>query len=317
MKPVHPTLLIGMIVALNHGFAVLPALQAAETTNSAIAPPLPSTKSPVETFRELLDMSPAERRQALASRSPETQRLILAKVRDYESLKPDQRELRLQATELSWYLVPLLSSPPTNRAAQLALVPTNYHKLVEDRLLLWDKLPLQDQTNLLRNQAIVQYLTEVSEQRGTNEVLSPTRLKHLQQGIGDWQALTDAQREEIKERFNLFFHLTPAEQDKALHNLSDAERRQIEKTLVNFKKLSAEQRAACMRSFEKFANLSPEERQQFLKNADRWKRMSLAQRDAWRSLVNTLQQQPPLPSATSLPPLPQNLPQRRPTVVTN
>src|SRR5437763_6112190 len=56
----------------------------------------PTAKSPVEQFRELLAMNVVERKQALTNRPPEIRKRILAKLREYESLKPDERELRLQ-----------------------------------------------------------------------------------------------------------------------------------------------------------------------------------------------------------------------------
>ena len=80
-------------------------------------------RSPISFFRELLAMNAAERDQALTNRSPEQQAQILAKVREYESLKPDERELRLRVTELRWYLRPLMTAPATNRADQLAMIP--------------------------------------------------------------------------------------------------------------------------------------------------------------------------------------------------
>jgi hypothetical protein len=55
-------------------------------------------------------MAPAERREFLANRSPEAQKLILAKVKEYEALRPEERDLRLWVTELRWYLLPLLES---------------------------------------------------------------------------------------------------------------------------------------------------------------------------------------------------------------
>jgi len=54
------------------------------------------SKSPVTLFRELLAMDLGERQKASAERSPEKRRLILAKVREYESLPPDVRVLRLR-----------------------------------------------------------------------------------------------------------------------------------------------------------------------------------------------------------------------------
>jgi len=53
-------------------------------------------------------MSPAERNHSLTNRTPEARARILAKVREYQVLGPDERELRLRATELRWYLTPLL-----------------------------------------------------------------------------------------------------------------------------------------------------------------------------------------------------------------
>jgi hypothetical protein len=67
-------------------------------------PAIPQARSPISFFRELLAMNAAERRQALTNRSPEGQKQILADVREYESLPPDERELRLRVTELRWYL---------------------------------------------------------------------------------------------------------------------------------------------------------------------------------------------------------------------
>ena len=65
-------------------------------------------KSPVDFFRKLLAMAPEEREAFLTNRPPEIRQRILAKVDEYEALDPDQRELRLRATELRWYMMQLL-----------------------------------------------------------------------------------------------------------------------------------------------------------------------------------------------------------------
>ena len=71
-------------------------------------PPRPRLKSPVDLFRELLAMTPAGRENFLTNRPPGIRNRILAKVREYGALDPNERELRLRATELRWYLLPLL-----------------------------------------------------------------------------------------------------------------------------------------------------------------------------------------------------------------
>ena len=89
-------------------------------TNSPPMPPTPTLRSPVDVFRQLLAMNPIERRQSLTNRPVDVQKQILAKLREYQLLKPEEQELRLRATELQWYLLPLMSVPRTNRAVRRA-----------------------------------------------------------------------------------------------------------------------------------------------------------------------------------------------------
>jgi hypothetical protein len=282
------------------------------------APPLSS--SPIAFFRELLAMNVIERQQALTNRSPESRSVILQKVREYESLKADERELRLSVTELRWYLRPLMTTSLTNRATLLAMIPQPTRDLVESRLSEWDQVPSDVQVQLLRIEPTLQYFTEIdglSEQKRLELVrsISPARQKLLEKGIDEWHAMSEDQRRSTLQQFYQFFQLNPNEKRKALNTLSEPERQQIEKTLKTFGSLPPAQRAQCVRSFAKFASLSLEERQQFLKNAERWKQMSPTERQAWRQLVSHLP--PPLPRRP--PPLPPSVPRSRPTptMVTN
>src|SRR5580693_6418486 len=111
------------------------------STSSGGLSPAASGKSPVDFFRHLLAMTPDERDVFLTKRPPEIRARILAKVGEYEALDPNERELRLRATELRWYLMPLLRDPPTNRAARLALIPADVREIVQDRLDEWNILP--------------------------------------------------------------------------------------------------------------------------------------------------------------------------------
>ena len=271
----------------------------------ASLPPLPPTKPPVGFFRDLLAMNAVERQKALGERSPESQKIILAKVREYKSLEPDECELRLQVTELRWYLLPLMTAAATNRAAQLAEVPARDRTLVEDRLREWDKLSVEMQKELLANEATIRYFTEIEgrteeQRRRTLDSLSPVHRLKLQEGIDQWNDIPADQRRKIISRFTQFFDLTADDREKALRTLAAPERRQIEKTLRTFGDLPQDQRAQCIRAFEKFTSLSLADRQQFLKSAERWKLMTPNQRQAWRDLVNKLP--PPLPP--ELPPMP-------------
>ena len=304
--------LAAMLVAAQIAFGLLPAQEPADLPGTAVdehtEPPLPLLRSPVDSFRDLLAMMPEERKMAVADRPPETQQRILAKVREYLSMKADERELRLRATELRWYVIPLLNTPATNRAAQLLFIPPELRNPIRDRLAQWDKLTPATQEELLENELIERYFTQLegsTRAQRTNILagISPERRAQLEAGMARWGSLSEEQRRKTCQRFDQFFDLTPGERERALKMLSETERRQIEKTLRTFEKLSKTQRELCVRSFEKFANLSLEERQLFLQNAERWRLMSPDEREAWRDLVVMMPEWPPMPPFPP-PPLP-------------
>jgi Protein of unknown function (DUF3106) len=315
------------VLWLTAGFSWLIAgtLFARNPTNApaVISPgPMPTLESPVDFFRELLAMEPAERRQSLSNRPPEVQKKILAKVREYASLKPDERELRLRTTELQWYMQPLMSMPRTNREFRLALIPDEQRKLVEERLTRWDLLPLPIQEELLNNEMTARYFaplesaTEEQKQKILSQI-SPERRAKLEAGLERWRGLSAEQREKTLESFNAVFELTPKEKQKVLGSLSAVEQQQMEKTLQSYAKLPVQQRMQCMRSFEKFAGMSLEERQAFLKNAERWKLMSPSERESWRELVKFAPLQPAMPSGNLRPPMPPPIHRPSSSVATN
>ena len=251
-------------------------------------PPIPAMRSPVDSFRALLVLPAAERKDQIATRSAEVQKKLVEKIREYQSLTPDERELRLKTTELRWYLKPLMSSPATNRAAQLSLIPESLRQMVANRIEQWDKLAPAVQQVILTNQHGTDYVARVST------VPPPPPLPG------------EKIRAAMKSRFDKMFELTASEKEKVLATLSDAERRQMEKTLEAFAKLTPMQRSQCQKAFSKFTGMSVEEKQEFLKNAQRWSDMSPAERQSWRELVSTAPRLPPLPNISRPPPLPPN-----------
>ena len=272
-------------------------------TNTLMA--LPRRSSPVDFFRQLLAMRPDERGAFLSNRPPEIREQILTKVKEYEALDPDSRELRLRATELRWYLMPLLHEPPAVRAARLAQVPEDIRELVEDRLNEWAILPPPLQREFLENERTLRYFASVD--------VSGSPLENAGRGPNDgeqarWNAFPETQRRQIMAEFNQFFELTPHEKQKVLGTLSDIERQQMERTLQTFGKLPPAQRDECVRAFAKFAGMNAAERAEFLKNAKRWSQMQPAERQAWRDLVANVPEWPPMPPGFITPPPPPPLP---------
>jgi hypothetical protein len=249
-------------------------------------------------------MTPDEREAYLTNRPLQIRERILAKVGEYEALDPNERELRLRATELRWYLLPLMQEPPDQRAARLAEVPADMSELVKSRLNQWIILPPPLQQEFLENERALRYFAnvDVSNNPALRQIAPPGS------DLARWSTMTEDQRGKITAGVNQFFELTPDEKQAALGTLSDAERQQMEKTLQAFDQLPLDQREECTHAFAKFAGLSAAEKQEFLKNAERWSRMSPADRQAWRDLVVNVPAWPPLPPdfIVSPPPPPTN-----------
>jgi hypothetical protein len=265
---------------------------------------LPRPRSPVALFRQLLAMTPDEREAFLTNRPPQIREGILAKVAEYEALDPNERELRLRATELRWYLLPLMQASPEDRAVRLAQVPADLRELVKARLGEWSILPPQLQQEFWENERALRYFAnlDVSNNPALQKIAPPGS------ELARWTAITETQREQIAATVNQFFELTPDEKQAALGTLSDVEREQMERTLQAFNQLPPDQRDECTHAFARFAGMSPSERQEFLKNAERWSQMSPTDRQVWRDLVVNVPEWPPLPSSALAPAAPPPLP---------
>ena len=227
-------------------------------------------------------MSPSERAQFLTNRPPQIRARIQAKVREYQLLNADEREARLRATELRWYLTPLLRAPAAERQARLASVPDELRGLVRSRLIQWEILPPPLQQEFLENDQALHYFAHVET---TN------------------RPAASPEQQNIADQFNQFFELTPKEKQAMLNTLSTTEHAEMEKTLHSFEKLPPQQRQLCVRNYAKFAGMNAAERADFLKNAESWSKMSPQERQTWRDLVQTVPIWPPMPPPL-MPPMP-------------
>jgi len=284
----------------------LPTNSPANVRPNAPLPLPPPAPAPVALFRELLAKSPAERYASLSNRPAEARQRILVKLQEYQRMTPEDRELRLRATELRWYLTPLLSLPATNRASWLTRVPADLRPLVEARLTQWSILPGPLREKVLEEDRNLQLYLRLAESTAEQQQLLLSRLPEAQRtavevGFARWQGMTEKERAVAMVRVNQFFDLQPAEKRQVLARLSETERRQMELSLQAFEQLPRDKRTRCLEAFPKFASLSPEERAEFLVNAERWQALSPSERELFRRLVQQAPVLPPLPRPPALP----------------
>ncbi|MGA2177119.1 MAG: DUF3106 domain-containing protein [Verrucomicrobiota bacterium] len=263
--------------------------------------------SPVEYFRGLLGMTPAERERVLAGKSAEETKAVLDKVREYEALPRAVREARLHQTELHWRLLNLMRLDKAARAAELKQVSPLDQPMILGPLAQWDELPAATRKALLEKEDFIRTYLEWAArspagQKDMLDKLPAGRRARWAEQWERWQALPEEQRAGLCEQFRHFFTLTGREQQQTINAMSEAERRDMEQALRAFDRLPPADRQACIASFRKFAALTTEERNQFLRNAQRWEAMTAHERQLWRELVEKLPPMPPMPPG--LPPFP-------------
>lgn len=271
------------------------------------APPMPP--SPIAEFRGWLKQSPEERKVALAKRSEKSRRVLEQKIEEYSALPADERERRLGASEMQWYLSRLLGMPKSKRENALQSVPALWQPMVMERLSQWDKMPPAVRQQALQHKLVVEYLSVPSHQQEmVLRGLSSAERNTLMDRIAQWKILPAVERERMDERLRAFFDTQRDRQAETLNSFTDAERQVMSKTLDAFRALPPSQRELCIQSFaqftSKFAAMSRPEQIAFLKNVERWQEMSQNDRDIWRQVVSVVPPMPELP----LPPLPGNAP---------
>ncbi len=177
---------------------------------------LPRVQSPVDFFRQLLAMTPKERADFLTNKPPEVRERLLAKASEYQALDSDERELRLRATEVRWYLLPFFRSQSTNHADRLAKVPDEIRELVKARVDEWDALSPEFQKEFLANERTLYYFSHIDS--ANPPPFPPPLLGHgSNQWSADqarWNALSENERQQLTNRFNQFFQLTASEKQK-------------------------------------------------------------------------------------------------------
>ncbi len=279
---------------------------------SRVTPPLPpATTSQFEYFRQLLKAKGEEREQLLARRNPAHQKTLRSYLSLYDGLSAEECENRIRAMELRTVLVTLLRLSPSNRVESAKLVSERDRPLVEARLKFWETLSAEEQTDVLTNEWILRGISTVAAgARRGGVVLSATssnQLSMVEPQAQWWGGLPENRRLRIQQNFSNIFELTDAEKaTKTLQPLplSPDDRAAMERTLEQFRKLPAVQRAQCVQGFGKFTELTPDERRQFLANAEEWKKMAPADREKWRKLVTKMPPFPPGFGRPQLPPMP-------------
>lgn len=258
----------------------------------SVTPPMPQATSPVQFFRELLQMNEAEREAALASRSEESRRLILAKIREYEALPENVREERLRVTHLRYFLLPLMRISPEKRGPILEAIPEKDLPLIQRRLAQWDRLSPEMRDEILDHPTAFNWFLRREEPTPPY----PARAADVSQ-IDPRLSRNIVQRQRDYRYFIEFFQLSPIEQAQALKSIDSKDPDRIGGVFQAIQNLPDEERRKCVESYITLARMTPAQREQFKHNLERWRTMSEGERTAWRRLVLNIDRIMPAPAS--------------------
>jgi hypothetical protein len=290
------------------GFGALALFLAAAPMPEGIteSPALTSTQRntrwlqpPIQTFRELLALSPTERESALAGKVPAYRDYLRGKLVEFEALTSKEREVRLRALQLRWHLVVIIRTPAEARAERLQGLTEEDRQLLGERIAAWDRLPAGAQRELLENQYTVDYLLQFASGIGRRETIlegvAPEQRARIEADLARFNELPPEQRQRIHENFERFFELNSAEKRRVLAEVPVPARVEMQKTITALDALPEDQRRRCLDALHRFTQMGAAERDQFLANAERWQKMSADERQSWRQLVRQWPPEPPLP----------------------
>lgn len=264
--------------------------------------------SPTVYFRELLQAGRLERERLLAQQPAASRNMLLAKIRQYESMDRRESDRQLRSLELRWYLGFLMRQPQTNRLQLLRDVPSARRALVESRLAYWDGFTHEVQEAILTHEMAIrmQYGFPLALQTLTN--LPPLQRRKISESIARWNALPSDQQQTIYWSFQIVFELNepppppnlPAEGMEAVAPGAPGDPPlppPLMEMVNQFKQMSSQQQTDCLMNFQRFSVLPELERERFLKAAATWKQLTPAEQATLRRLVlsRTTPAPPPAP----------------------
>lgn len=256
-------------------------------------PPSPLThpsvfKSPLEFFRKLLVMDASQRQVALAKRSDASRKVLERKLDEYDAMAPGLRELKLQATELRFYLHPLLTLPARQREISVAHIPEKFSALVKTRLEQWDMLAAETRREIVEKEwmlhAVLRYgpkFTAVAVAQN----LPAAEAERLTRQLHAWESLSPEKRRQMIHQFNGFFSLNTGEQEDVLARLPEYQRVKVFATIEEIQVLPEAKRQECLDALQRFAGMSPVQRIAFFSNAAQWRQLSDLEQKSWRTVV--------------------------------
>ena len=277
--------------------------------------PVLASSNPVQFFRQLLQASAEERAALLAEKTETSRARIQRGLIEFESLRPEARERRLELLEFRFYLLRSLERKDESLESKLAATPDRFRTVIRTRMEHWMLYPPQLQDQLLaynKNLARLEALRNSNDKQRKAILSSVSELERtrLEKDFQGWVDLPESKREAVRRQIGAFFSIPKQDRLQAIKSLDADEQRQLTSIVRLLDGQTAEVRDRLIDGFLEFVQLSAIEKGEFVQGARRWRKMSDSEKAGWRALITKVESQgqtiPPLPPLKGLlvPPVP-------------
>nr|MBI1231025.1 hypothetical protein [Cytophagales bacterium] len=244
-------LLFGLIFSALRSYAVKPSY----------------SNSPIEHFRFILNLSSEDLEKYIVRQKPHVQAILRKKVEEYASLSIAEKDFRLRATELHYYLDSLLEHNSTVSLASLPPLPESLREEIMRAVHFWNNLSNAQRDLLFTKKATISYLVSLSSENAPPMPVNRPAMS------SEWA--------------NLYHFLQlPYEKQKDFlgsHKLNKAPK--MQKVLEAFSKMSMDEKERSANALVCFLSFPRDLQDRVSDGLTHWNSLDPSERTVWREIA--------------------------------
>lgn len=237
---------------------------------------LDHSSSPISKFRTLLEWTPEERTQFVKKQPANVRQILERKILEYESLSDSQREFRLIATELHFYLEPLLIDNRDIDISTVQDIPDHLRKYIDQSVAFWNRIKPAHRDLLLAKKEAVSYLISISSRLYDLEKLMP-------KPAPEWDNLYHFLQLPHKKQLS-FMRASGIQPSPEMSNLLKA-----------FQGLEVEEKRNCAHAFVCYLSFPDQLKTRFVDGLAQWSEKKPSERSIWREIAGKYPKIRPVP----------------------
>jgi hypothetical protein len=226
-----------------------------------------SSNSPIEHFRIVLNLSSEDLEKYILRQKPHVQPILRKKIEEYASLSRAEKDFRLRATELHYYLDSLLEHNSTVSLDSLPPLPESLKEEIMRAVHFWNNLSNAQRDLLFTKKATISYLVSLSR-----ENVPPLPVN----------------RPAISPEWANMYHFLQLPYEKQKEFLGSDKLNQapkMGKVLEAFSKLSVDEKERCANALVCFLSFPRDLQDRVADGLTYWNSLDPSERTVWREIA--------------------------------